>query len=231
MRCVLCSPCPHARCFNYVAVLEQISKHYKKVIATDVATEQLKYAEQRPNITYAETPTTLSKDDLTRIIGPEGSVDLVLIVQALHWFDFDAFYDNVKHVLRKPGGVIAAAVYPSRPKVEASIDKVLDDFYATIKHYWAPQVIEHVETGYKTLPFPFAPVVPENGCPQFEVTVDANLEGFLAYLLSWSAVQTAVDNGEEHLNEHQKKLFADAWGPPETVRRLKWPLDVVLGTV
>jgi len=217
--------------FIHVSILEQISKHFKKVIATDVAGEQLKYAEHRPNITYAVTPATLSKEDLTRIVGPEGSVDLVLIVEALHWFDFDKFYDNVKHVLRKPGGVIAATVYPSRPKVEASVDKVMDDFYATIEHHWAPRMLEYVETGYKTLPFPFAPVAQEKGCPRFEITVDANLHEFLAYLESWSSVQTAIDHGEVPLSEHQKKLFADAWGPPETARSLKWPLDVLLGTV
>jgi len=216
-----------------VFFLQQISKHFQKVIATDVSAEQLKYAEQRPNITYAVTPATLSKEELTRIVGPEGSVDLVLIVEALHWFDFDQFYHNVKHVLRKPGGVIAATVYPSRPKVEAAVDQVTDEFYATIEHYWDPRMLEYVDSGYRTIPFPFAPVpvVEKNGRPQFEVTVDANLDEFLAYLESWSAVQTAVDHGEEPLSAHMRKLFADAWGPPETVRCLKWPLDVFLGTV
>ncbi|KAG0607226.1 hypothetical protein M758_8G010900 [Ceratodon purpureus] len=210
-----------------------ISKHFKKVVATDVAEEQLRYAEQRPNITYSATPRTLSKDDLTHIVGPEGSVDLVLVVEALHWFDLENFYSNVRHVLRKPGGVIAATVYPARPKVATSVDKVLDEFYTTIEHYWAPQVFQYVEPvpGYQDLPFPFAPVVQNKGAPKFEVTVDANLEEFLEYLRSWSAVQTAVDHGEDPLNERQKKLFADAWGAPETVRCLKWPLTVLVGTV
>jgi hypothetical protein len=42
-----------------------------------VAAEQLKYAERRANITYAATPRTISEAELTRIVGPEGSVDLV----------------------------------------------------------------------------------------------------------------------------------------------------------
>lgn len=214
-------------------MLQQISKHYKKVIATDVAAEQLKYAEQRPNITYSTTPRTLSKDDLTRIVGPEGSVDLVLIVEALHWFDLENFYSNVRHVLRKPGGVIAATVYPSRPKVATPVNKVLDEFYTTIEHYWAPQMLQYVEPvpGYQSLPFPFAPVVQQKGAHQFQATVDANLEEFLEYLRSWSAVQTAINHGEDPLNERQRKLFADAWGAPETVRCLKWPLTVLVGTV
>jgi SAM-dependent methyltransferase len=206
-----------------------ICKHYKKVIATDVAEEQLKYAEQRPNITYTATPTALSEEDLRRIIGPEGSVDLVLIVEALHWFDLDQFYSNVKYVLRKPGGVIAATVYPPKPRVEARVDKVLDDFYATIEHYWAPQVAQYVCTGYKDLPFPFKQEL--GPPPPFEASVESNLAEFLDYLKSWSAVQTALDKGENPLDERWQKLFADAWGAPQTVRCVKWPLTLLQGTV
>lgn len=215
---------------HLIVSFSQISKYYKKVIATDVAAEQLKYAERRDNVTYAATPRTLSEAELTRIVGPEGSVDLVLVVEALHWFDLENFYSNVRRVLRKPGGVIAASVYPARPKVEPRVNKVLDEFYAAIERHWAPQVFRYVDPkpGYERLPFPFAQgnVTP----PKFEATVDANLEEFLEYLRSWSAVQTAIDQGEDPLSEHQKQLFADAWGDPETVRCLKWPLSLLVGT-
>ena len=83
----------------------------------------------------------------------------------------------------------------------------------------------------KNLPFPFALIVQENDAPQFEITVDATLGEFENYLKSLSAVQTVVDREEEPLNERQMKLFADGCGPPETVRCLKWSLDVLLGTV
>lgn len=210
-----------------------ISKHYRNVVATDVSAEQLKHAEKRPNLTYAVTPTTLSREDLTRIVAPGGSVDLVLVVEALHWFDLEEFYANVKHVLRKPGGVIAATVYPSQPRVDdAHLAKALDDFWASIERHWSPQIFEYVETGYKTLPFPFAPVQQENAStPRFEATVDANLEEFVNYLKSLSAVQTAIDRGEQPLNEQQFAALCTSWGPPETVRRLRWPLDMLLGTV
>lgn len=202
------------------------------MIATDVAEEQLKYAEKRPNITYAATPTTLSREDLTRIVGPDGSVDLILIVEALHWFDLEKFYENAKHALRKPGGVIAATVYRTQPKVDSpQLAKALDGFWASIGRHWSPQIFEYVETGYKNLPFPFKPVVQESGAPNFEATMDARLEEFVNYLKSLSAVQTASERGEEPLGEQQMKVFADAWGPPETLHCLRWALEMLLGTV
>lgn len=195
--------------------------------------QQLKYAVQRPNITYSLTSPILAKEELGRVVGFEGSVDLVIIAEALHWFDHKTFYENVKHVLRNPGGIIAAWVYRPRPKTFAPVDKVLDDFFETIQHHWAPQV-QFVEEEYRNLPFPFSPAVKDGksfGSSEFEVTMDANLEEYIANVRTWSAVQTAIDQGEDPLDERQRKLFADAWGPPETVRRMRWPLHVLIGTL
>jgi len=36
----------------------------------------------------------------------EGSADLVLVVEALHWFDLPAFFAEVDRILR-PGGILA----------------------------------------------------------------------------------------------------------------------------
>lgn len=41
---------------------------------------------------------------------PTQSIDLVTVAQAIHWFDFEAFYSEVKRVL-KPQGVVAAIGY------------------------------------------------------------------------------------------------------------------------
>jgi cyclopropane fatty-acyl-phospholipid synthase-like methyltransferase len=211
---------------------EQISEYFKKVIGTDVAVEQLKHAVQRPNITYMATPTILSEEDLARVVGPEGSVDLVIVTEALHWFDLDSFYKNVKHVLRKPGGVFATTVYRSRPQISEAVNKVLDEFYAAIEQHWSPRV-QLVEDEYRNLPFPFTSIPQAEGSdtPSFEATMNADLDQFLSYLETWSAVQTAIDKGLDPLNEKQRRVFAKAWGSPETVRCLRWPLVVRVGTV
>lgn len=211
---------------------EQISEHFKTVIGTDVAAEQLKHAVQCPNITYLVTPTTLSEEDLARIVGPEGSVDLVMVTEALHWFDLDSFYKNVKHVLRKPGGVFAATVYRSSPQVSEAVNKALDEFHATIKQHWSPRV-QLVENLYKNLPFPFVsvPQAGESEPPSFEATMNADLDQFLSYLETLSAVQTAIGKGLDPLNEKQRMVFAEAWGSPDTIRCLRWPLVVRVGTV
>lgn len=201
-----------------------------------MAAEQLKHAARRPNITYTLTPPALTQEELARIVGPEGSVDLVIVTEALHWFDLDTFYKNVKHVLRKPGGVFAAVAYKLRPQVSEPVNKVLDDLYSAME--WSPRV-QWVEDEYTTIPFPFTPLTPQAASndrnvglkDSFELTMEANLDEFLRYVETWSGTQTAVAKGLNPLNEERRRRFQEAWGSPEIVRCLRWPLVVCVGTV
>jgi ubiquinone/menaquinone biosynthesis C-methylase UbiE len=52
------------------------------------------------------------------------SVDIVTVAQALHWFDFDKFYSNVKRVGKKDG-IIAVWSYDMH-KINPQIDKITD---------------------------------------------------------------------------------------------------------
>jgi len=77
------------------------------VIAIDISEEQLQQAERRPNIRYSLTSPVLTNDTLNSIVDPKGSVDLIAVVAAVHWFDLNTFYAQVKWLLRNPVEVIA----------------------------------------------------------------------------------------------------------------------------
>ena len=72
------------------------------MIATDRSKEQLDFARQHPKVTYAVTPPDMTDEDLFSMVAEEGSVDLVTVATAVHWFDLKTFYSQVKRVLRKP---------------------------------------------------------------------------------------------------------------------------------
>lgn len=210
----------------------QLVDQYEKVIATDANEQQIQHAIHHPNITYAVTNAQMTEQEVKTLVG-DGSVDLVVCAQALHWFDLDTFYGQVRRVLRNPGGVIAAWAYGG-PSVTPAVDAVLVNFNERISQEWAPQ-IHYIKEGYKTMPFPFAPVVSSKltttGPFPFECTKEATLVEYLTHLRSWSAVQKAIDNGRHDVwSEHQQMLFADAWGdcPQRTV---KWTLHALIGTI
>ena len=55
------------------------------------------------------------------------SVDLVTVAVAIHWFNFDEFYREVKRVL-KPDGILAAWTY-SLTEISPEIDPLISQYY------------------------------------------------------------------------------------------------------
>src|SRR5690606_6959230 len=91
--------------------------------------EQIKNAFPAKNIRYSVQPseaTDFSDDQF----------DLVNVAQALHWFNFDRYWDEVHRVL-KPKGAFVAYGY-IWPKVDDLVDEVVERCVKTvIEPYWA----------------------------------------------------------------------------------------------
>ncbi|XP_042491000.1 putative methyltransferase DDB_G0268948 [Macadamia integrifolia] len=209
-----------------------LAKIFKDVVGTDTSGEQLSLAHDLPNVRYQQTPPTMSIDEVESLVAPQGTVDLVTIAQALHWFDHTAFYQQVKRVLKKPHGVIAGWCY-SEPEVNDAIDAVYSRIYKESAPYWAPPR-KFVDYRYRTIDFPFEPVEGEDhtGPFQFEATRTMDLESYFTYIRSWSAYQTARGKGVELLTEEVVKDFERAWGGDRTSQKIvRFPIYVRIGRV
>ncbi|CAM6128491.1 unnamed protein product [Calypogeia fissa] len=207
-----------------------LAEHYRSVVATDLSEEQLSFAVHHPKVTYSKmSATPPSMEELERVVGGKGSVDLVTVAQAMHWFDLEKFYSVVKHVLRKPGGVIAAWCY-GNPTVTPEVDKVIYEVYRMSGPYWAPP-IRYIEEGYRTIPFPFD-AAREDGVGPHTVDVPKqwSLDDLMLYWSSCSAVQTARDKGVDLVSDEIRKMVSDAWGG-EHVRTVTFHLKLLVGTV
>ncbi|XP_022746137.1 putative methyltransferase DDB_G0268948 [Durio zibethinus] len=186
-----------------------LAEIYKNVIATDTSPKQLEFAPKLPNIRYQHTSPVMSLVELEQNVAAESSVDLVIIAQAMHWFDLPVFYQQVKWVLKKPNGVIAAWCYTT-PEVNDSVDKILQRFYKN--PYWDPQR-KMVDDKYKSIDFPFEPVdgTDSTGPIEFGNERLMGLEDYFTYLRSWSAYQKAKEKGVELLSEDVVEDFKRAW--------------------
>jgi len=207
----------------------QISKYYERVIATDISEQQLQHAETRPNISYALTPPVLTDDALHSIVGPEGSVDLVTVAMAVHWFDLNTFYTQVKRVLRKPGGVFAVWAY-TKPSVSPAVDEVFGRFFERVLPFFEPCARWVFVEEYRTLPFPFSPhpAAGEKPVVELEIEETRTLEEYLTCFRTWSAL---VDS-EYLLSDNFVRQFEEAWGGPSYLARtVKLPLFLKVGMV
>lgn len=147
----------------------------------------------------------------------DGSVQLVAVAQALHWFDRPHFFSECRRVLA-PGGVLAAWGYGDFLAPEGMVDAV-EAFRARIDAYWPPERAQ-VDARYAGYDWPFPPLP----APELWLEMEWSLAHFLRYLSSMSAVaRCAGETGEDPVARHAPAL-AGAWGDPDEVRTIQWPL-------
>ena len=220
--------------YNFSIVRLQLAKIYKNVIATDTSPKQLEFAIKLPNIRYQLTPPTMSITELEQNVATQSSVDLVTIAAALHWFDLPQFYKQVKWVLKKPNGVIAAWTY-TMPEINESVGAVFKPFDTVdCEPFWEPQR-KLVDNKYMSIDFPFEPVdgVDNTGpFDQFVLEKVMNLDNYFTFIRSCSGYQTAKDKGVELLTDNVIDKFKVAWnvdGQSQKVAR--FPIYLRIGQV
>ncbi|ESW34102.1 hypothetical protein PHAVU_001G124700 [Phaseolus vulgaris] len=210
---------------------KSLSVIYEKVIATDASAKQLEFAVKICNVRYQHTPPIMSMAELEEMVASEGSVDLVTMAQSLHWFDMPTLYRQVKWVLKKPHGVIAAWCY-YLPRVCDEVDTVLDEFYSSeVGPYWNPAG-KLIHKLYRRIDFPFEPVEGADHTGPFEFVTETlmNLDDLFTYIKSWSAYQTAKGKGVELLGEDVVQKFKFSWGE-DGKRVVRFPIDLRMGKV
>ncbi len=196
----------------------ELALHFNHVIASDASLGQISKAKRISNILYLISPS-----ECTGL--QDCSVDLVTASQAVHWFDLDAFYIEVKRVL-KPGGILAVWCYNFFESIP-EIDALMHDYYfGTLGSYWHPRM-KLLDDHYRSLPFPF------DELPALEVcmTVEWELSQMIGFLHTWSAARAFYEKNGYHPLEVIYDQLSQAWGPPETRRKIQWPLYFRIGRV
>ena len=164
----------------------QLAAHFDHVHASDPSAEQIDATSPADRVTFAVEPAEESSL-------ADGSVDLILAAQSLHWFDQPRFGAEARRLL-KPGGILAAIGY-SWFTIDAAVDEVIEcSFLQPLQPLWAPQNLL-LWDGYRTLDLPGVEV------PIEPPAIERNWtrEGVLDYLRTWSATQkwlAAADEGQ-----------------------------------
>jgi SAM-dependent methyltransferase len=193
-----------------------LAEHFRHVIATDASAAQIDRAEPHPRVEYR-----VARAEASGI--PGGTADLVMAAQALHWFDVNEFFAEARRVAAARG-VVAVCTYGRLATGAPALDRVFDRFYDDVVGPWWPPERRLVETGYATLPFPFAELLP----PAFEMTALWTLREVLGYIGTWSATARLRAATSVDPIQGLEAEAAPAWGPVER-REVHWPLTVRAG--
>lgn len=186
-------------------VASVLAATFDSVFATDISQNQLDQAPRMENVYY-------SAQSAERTDFPDHFFDLITVAQAIHWFDFNSFYHEVKRTA-KQNALIAVMGY-GRIQIDQTIDEIISRFYfETVGPYWDAER-KYVDENYQTIPFPFE----EIRTPLFEHLQTWTLAHLLGYLNTWSAVKNYQQQKkknpvdflstqlEPHWSSHDKKV-------------------------
>lgn len=194
----------------------RLSETFKQVYATDASSDQITHAIRKPNILYSVSPAHATALH-------DKSVDLITVAQAIHWFDNEPFYREVRRVL-KTEGIIAAWAY-HLPEICPGIDRVIGHLYYDILGRFWEKEISHIRSKYTRLFFPFE----ELRSPVFTMKTSWSLAQLTGHLQTWSAVETYREkNGDDPLDLVAPDLLS-AWGRPSEPRDVAWQIFLKTG--
>jgi len=193
-------------------VAKILAQQFEIVEATDISEKQIQHAFQAHNIQYSIQNANCSTF-------ADQYFDLIAVGQALHWFDFELFFNEVKRVL-KPKGVFAAWCY-SLNSVNGEVDEITHYFYnEVIGRYWDSER-KHIENKYNDIAFPF-----NTSAHEFYFHVEWSAAEYLGYVNTWSSVQHYIKaEGKNPLQKITKRI-SDLWGPNK--RKVTFPIHLKL---
>lgn len=195
----------------------ELAKTFDKVFATDISQSQIDNALHADNIFYSVQPAEKTNFE-------DEQFDLVVVAQAIHWFDFEKFYNEVGRTTKN--NALLCVVGYSRVKINEQIDNVITLFYTNvIGSYWDNER-KYIDENYTTIPFPFKEIQVQ----KFTNTQQWTLEHVIGYLNTWSAVKHFIkQNNYNPIDELQKDL-AQIWGNEQT-KEVEFPLLLRIGRI
>ena len=176
-----------------------LTQYFEKVIATDASGDQLRQALPDKRIQYQ---IARAEDNF---LSP-GTIDLVNVAQALHWFDLQKFYNNVRSVL-KAKGLLAVWCYGLH-RIDDTVDDVIDQLYSGVLGPYWPKERRLVEAAYQNVDFPFQEII----CPDMVMTKFWTVNEVINYVESWSAVQRYQSDNKLNPLDLIREDLISAWG-------------------
>lgn len=190
-----------------------LAARFTHVHATDPSAAQL--AQHWAHAGAADVSLAVEPAESTAL--GDHSVQLVAVAQALHWFDRPRFFAECERVLA-PGGVLAAWGYQDFDP-PAGLEAAVAGFRVRIAPHW-PAERALVDARYAGFEWPF----PAIDAPSLWLESRWPLAHFLRYLASLSATARCAEaTGEDPVARHAPAIAA-AWGDPEAVKPIRWPL-------
>eukprot|EP01132_Coremiostelium_polycephalum_P000705 gene705-874_t len=178
----------------------KLAELYDKVIGYDSSESQVLNAAPHDRVEYRACPAE-SINDL-----PDGSVDLITVAAAAHWFNLPEFFKITEKLLR-PNGSLIIWTYRSSDIIgndkANEIQKRIFDLYTPYR----PTNLDLVANGYKDIIPPFKNTIRYNT----NTTRKISIEQHVRYFGSLSAYSNYLKAGNKDILDDLKKEMMEAF--------------------
>lgn len=189
---------------------------FNRVYASDASMSQLLNVPEKKKIYFFSS--TAEKMPII-----ENTIDLIICAQAIHWFNWEQFYNECKRILKK-NGIIAIIGY-GLPIINEQVDEIINDYYTNIVGQFWPKERVHIENEYSEIPFPFECV----DSPDYKFDLNWKLKNVIGFLNSWSATQNFINKYKKNPVDEIRELLYDAWMKGKSEKNIIWPLFLKIG--
>lgn len=193
-----------------------LAAYFNHVDATDISEAQIAKATPHRHVHYSVQPA-----EQTHF--PDDYFDAVCVAHALHWFDLDGFWREVKRVL-KPNGKVFIWGYNWVEFDNGIGDAIKERILPVLKPYW-PEKTALLRSQYQSIQFPFYQIE----TPTFDLTCHWTMSQAFAFMRSWSAAQIMVEqHGDEQLKLAETAV-EQVWPAPQEKVEARLPFFVFAG--
>lgn len=190
--------------------------YFEQIVATDLSCQQLHQAPYFENVSYQvqQAEKTSFHDQ---------SFDLITVAQAIHWFDFDSFYAEVKRTLKKDG-VLAVIGYGLIEANDAQLNQHIQHIYTQLlSGYWDTER-KHIDDAYQSIPFPFE----EFSSSALEMQFSWSKEQLVSYLNTWTGLKHYREKNADAEKDPLSNLVAYLAQSDELIQ-IRFPIFLRIG--
>jgi len=193
-----------------------LTAYFEHVEANDISESQIAEATPHRKIRYQ-----VSSSERTPYL--DKCFDVICVGQALHCFDLNTFWVEMKRTL-KPGGIFACWGY-SGLKVSNDIDNMINhQILRKLKPYW-PEQNKIIWNRYSSVDFPLEMI----DVPTFELSLKWNAHRVFDYIKTWSALRAMTEEDTHQLLDDAWQAILQVWQDPNEKYDVKIPFFVKAG--
>ncbi|EGG18200.1 putative SAM dependent methyltransferase [Cavenderia fasciculata] len=202
-------------CGNGQATVK-LADMYEKVIGFDPSEGQITSAQPHPRVEYRVSPA--EKIDWH----PDGSVDLITVAQAVHWFDLPTFYNETKRLLKPKTGSLIIWGYGTCSIVNN--DKAQQIHRHVCDEYW-PSNRKFVDREYVDIIPTYSNTIRKNTSFNKKLSIG----DMIGYYSTWSGYNQYLKTNECKLPSLKEQLL-NAYNTTDenTEIELSFPLFIIL---